>query len=142
MKSSSSQLWQIIRAREKSLAATKAFYVDWIQQEQNRRNALELELKRLGELRAQAERQIAAERDGRRQEMVAKDKALQANKAEFAARTRWEKLCHEAEEQLDALRRQLATEAKAHVASILNKLGASDRTDAATQAVRRGFVRL
>jgi DNA-binding NarL/FixJ family response regulator len=31
---------------------------------------------------------------------------------------------------------------KAHVASILNKLGASDRTDAATQAVRRGFVRL
>jgi two-component system NarL family response regulator len=31
---------------------------------------------------------------------------------------------------------------KAHVASILNKLGVSDRTEAATQAVRRGIVRL
>jgi DNA-binding NarL/FixJ family response regulator len=31
---------------------------------------------------------------------------------------------------------------KAHVASILNKLGVSDRTEAAIQAVRRGIVRL
>jgi DNA-binding NarL/FixJ family response regulator len=31
---------------------------------------------------------------------------------------------------------------KAHVAAILNKLGVSDRTEAATQAVRRGIVRL
>lgn len=31
---------------------------------------------------------------------------------------------------------------KAHVASILNKLGVNDRTEAVTQAVRRGIVRL
>jgi two-component system NarL family response regulator len=31
---------------------------------------------------------------------------------------------------------------KAHVGSIMQKLGASDRTEAATQAVRRGIVRL
>ena len=31
---------------------------------------------------------------------------------------------------------------KAHVAGILNKLGVGDRTEAATQAVRRGLVRL
>jgi DNA-binding NarL/FixJ family response regulator len=31
---------------------------------------------------------------------------------------------------------------KAHVTSLMNKPGVSDRTEAATQAVRRGIVRL
>ena len=100
------QLWQVIRAREQSLTATRKYF-------EALRLALEADVARHRDLLAAADRQAKTIESDRRREAAAKEQALQSLQAEVAAHRRWEKLCHEAETQVAALKRQVAAEAGA-----------------------------
>ncbi len=117
MSSPEQQLWQIIRTREKSLAATREYFATLARQEQTLRLALEADITQHRELLVAADQQAKIVETDRRREAAAKEQALKSLHAEVAAHRRWEKLCHEAEAQIAHLKQQVAAEATAKVAA-------------------------